>query len=66
LLDLTANILFLASARLGLLAIAAVLTSLYPASTVLLARVALKERLNPIQRVGLAFAAAGIVLIALP
>lgn len=65
LLDVSANLLYLESVRRGLLTLSAVLTSLYPASTVLLARVVLDERLDRVQGVGLLLAAAGIVLIAL-
>lgn len=65
LLDFGANILFVLATRTGLLAIAAVLTSLYPAGTVLLARVVLKEKLTPLQLVGLVVGAAGVVMIGL-
>jgi drug/metabolite transporter (DMT)-like permease len=64
LLDMAANLLFLLASRQGLLSIVAVLTSLYPASTVLLARVVLHERLSPVQVGGLLAAGAGVVLIA--
>jgi drug/metabolite transporter (DMT)-like permease len=64
LLDLTANFLYLVASRRGLLSLVAVLTSMYPASTVLLARVVLGERLTFIQMVGLGVAMSGIVLIA--
>ena len=63
LLDVSANVLYLLATRRGLLTLVAVLTSMYPASTVLLARVVLKERFIPTQIVGLLFAAASIVLI---
>ena len=63
-LDLTANALYLLAARRGLIALVAVLSSLYPASTVLLARVVLKERLLGLQVAGLGLAAAGVTLIA--
>jgi drug/metabolite transporter (DMT)-like permease len=65
-LDMSANVLYILAARSGLFAIAAVLTSLYPASTVLLARIFLHERLTRVQWCGVAFAACGVVLIALP
>lgn len=54
--------IFLA-ARHGLLSLASVLTSLYPAVTVMLAVGLLHEHASRIQRVGLALAAAAIVLI---
>lgn len=59
-LDITANGIYLAASHTGLLSIVAVLSSLYPASTVVLARVVLGERLHRIQLAGLALAAAGI------
>ena len=64
LIDMTANALYLYAAQAGYLAIAAVLTSLYPASTVILARIVLHERLNLIQKIGVGFALAGVALIA--
>ena len=63
-LDITANGLFLAATRHGLLSIVSVLSSLYPASTVLLARVVLGERLHRLQIVGLGLATAGVVAMA--
>lgn len=63
-LDVTANALYLLAARQGLLALVAVLSSLYPASTVLLARIVLRERLTPVQVGGLGLAGFGVVLIA--
>ena len=63
-LDMTANALYLLAARRGLLALVAVLSSLYPASTVLLARLVLKERLVGVQIAGLGLATSGVVLIA--
>jgi drug/metabolite transporter (DMT)-like permease len=58
-----AGLLFLAATGHGQLAIVAVVTSLYPAFTVLLARVFLAERWSRTQVVGLAVAAAAIVLV---
>ena len=63
-LDMLGNILYLISLRYTYIAIAAVLTSLYPASTVILARVVLSERLGRLQWLGVGCAAAGIAMIA--
>ena len=63
-LDVLANLLYLLASRRGLLSLVAVLTSLYPASTVVLARVVLHERLQRPQLVGLACAAVAALLIA--
>lgn len=63
-LDVAANLFFLLASYRGLLSIVAVLTSMYPASTVVLARFFLHERLFRTQLFGLALAVAGITLIA--
>jgi drug/metabolite transporter (DMT)-like permease len=63
-LDMVANWAFLDALRAGLLSIVSVLTSLYPAATVLLARVVLKEHTGWIQRIGLVLAAVAVSLIA--
>ena len=62
-LDMVANALYLAAARQGQLGLVATLSSLYPASTVLLARIVLGERLGTWQQVGVAGAVAAILLI---
>lgn len=59
----SAIVLFFYSTRAGLLTFAAVLTSLYPAVTVVLARATLGERLGRLQTVGLVLAAMAVVLI---
>ena len=64
-LDVAANVFYLLATREGLLSIVAVLTSMYPATTVLLARVTLGERFRPAQSIGLLVAVAGVVAIAL-
>jgi drug/metabolite transporter (DMT)-like permease len=56
--------MFFLATHHGLLAITAVITSLYPAVTILLARVLLRERLTPLRIAGLCFAAASVALIA--
>ncbi|MFG3138096.1 EamA family transporter [Streptomyces sp. NPDC048211] len=64
-LDSVANLLFLLAARSGDLAVVAVITALYPAGTVLLARMVLAERIHRGQLVGLGTAAAAVSLLAL-
>jgi drug/metabolite transporter (DMT)-like permease len=65
LLDSAGNALYAMSARMGRMDVAAVLGSLYPGSTVLLAWFVLKERVSPMQMVGILVALAAIVLITL-
>jgi drug/metabolite transporter (DMT)-like permease len=62
--DVTANACFAVASRSGLLSVVAVLSSLYPAVTVLLAREVYGESLRRVQLVGVAAALAGVVLIA--
>ena len=64
-IDMTANALYVLATFAGYVSIAAVLTSLYPASTVILAWLVLKERLQAIQYTGLLCALVGVMLIAL-
>jgi drug/metabolite transporter (DMT)-like permease len=64
-LDTAANVCFLLATRRGFVAVVSVITSLYPAGTVLLARIVLRERIGRAQIAGLALAGAAVVLIAL-
>ena len=61
--DSGANALFIAATRHGRLDVAAVLSSLYPASTVILARVLLKERISRMQSLGIVGALVAVALI---
>ena len=65
-LDAVANIMVLTALRLGPFSVAVVLSSLYPVTTVLLARAILGERLKGIQRAAVAIAFASVVLAAWP
>jgi drug/metabolite transporter (DMT)-like permease len=62
-IDVTANICYVAATRTGKFGLAVVLAALYPAVTVLLARMVLGERLRWVQRAGLGLAAIGIILV---
>lgn len=62
-LDMSANALYLIAVRGGPLTGVVTLSSLYPASTVMLARVVLGERLSTTQTVGIAGALVAVVLI---
>jgi drug/metabolite transporter (DMT)-like permease len=57
--------MFLLALQRGLLTLVSVVQSLYPAVTILLARLVLKERLRPRQVAGLIVAGTGITLIGL-
>lgn len=63
-IDMAANALYVVAAQTGALAVASVLTSLYPASTVFLARFVLGERLQRVQKIGVGLALIGVALIA--
>ena len=65
LFDTGSNVLFLITTSLGDLTIAAVLSSLYPVSTVILARFVLDERMSRVQFSGLVAAITATALIAL-
>ena len=64
LLDVSANACFTLGTETGLLSVVAVLASLYPVATVVLARAVLGERLARVQGVGVGIALAGVALIA--
>jgi len=62
-LDVSATGLFALATTEGALSVVAVVGALYPVATVLLARVLLHERLQPVQLAGVAAAFAGVALI---
>jgi drug/metabolite transporter (DMT)-like permease len=64
-IDAVANGIFQLAAQRGDLAIVAVIGSLYPAATVLLARILLRERMSGIQATGVAVALAAAVALTL-
>ena len=64
-LDALANAVFQLAAQRGLLAIVAVIGSLYPAATLLLARFVLHERISRVQLVGVVLALAAAATLAL-
>ena len=63
--DMGANLLFLLATQSGLLSLVAIITSLFPAPTVLLARIFLHQRIPPVRLAGLALALTGVGLISL-
>jgi drug/metabolite transporter (DMT)-like permease len=63
-LDCGATALYAVANTKGALSIVAVVGSLYPVATVVLARVVLGERIRPIQRAGVVAALAGVAMIA--
>jgi drug/metabolite transporter (DMT)-like permease len=65
LLDPVGNLFYMLAARLGRLDVAAVISSLYPGSTVALAWVVLKERISTSQMVGILVALVALVLISM-
>ena len=64
-LDTGGNLSFLAATRAGRLDVAAVLSSIYPASTILLAAWLLKEQTTARQRWGMALALVAVVFVTL-
>jgi drug/metabolite transporter (DMT)-like permease len=65
LIDIGGNAFYVLAARTGRIDVAAVLGALYPASTVLLAWIFLKERLSWLQAFGVLLAFAAIILFTL-
>lgn len=62
-LDMVANALYLIASRGGPLSVVVTLTSLYPASTVILARLVLGERLSRFQVTGVICALVAVIMI---
>jgi drug/metabolite transporter (DMT)-like permease len=62
-LDMLANVFYLMATRRGLLSIAAAVTGMYPASTIVLATTIDGERMARTQLAGLSIAAAALVMI---
>jgi drug/metabolite transporter (DMT)-like permease len=63
-LEAASNVMFAVAITLDMLATTAVLGSLYPVATAVLAAIFLHERLKPVQYVGVVAAMCGVVLIA--
>ena len=61
--DAAANVLYGFASTMGLISVVAVLGSLYPVVTVLLARAVLDERLQPVQVAGVGLAMTGVALL---
>jgi drug/metabolite transporter (DMT)-like permease len=64
--DGTGVVLYLYATHTGLLSVTALLTSFYPAFTVLCARLFTHERMTPLQALGAALAVVAIAMIAIP
>jgi drug/metabolite transporter (DMT)-like permease len=63
-IDMSATVAYLTAIDIGPLAIAAIIASLYPVVTTILAAVVLRERISPIHAVGIVAAGAAVALIA--
>jgi drug/metabolite transporter (DMT)-like permease len=64
-LDTGANVLYAFASVSGLVSLAAMLASLFPVVTVILARFVLRERMSMSQGTGVVFALAGVACIAI-
>ena len=62
--DMSATVAYLSAIGIGPLAIAAILASMYPVFTTILAAVVLRERISPIHALGIVAAGAAVVMIA--
>jgi drug/metabolite transporter (DMT)-like permease len=63
--DVVANVLLITALRIGPLAIVSVLSAMHPVVTILLARAFLGERLQGVQRAGVALALVAVLMTAL-
>jgi drug/metabolite transporter (DMT)-like permease len=63
-LDVSGNLFYVLASHAGRMDVAAVLGSLYPASTALLAALVLKEKISPLQFVGIFLALVAIAILA--
>ena len=64
-LDVAADVFFAFATTLGLLSVVSILSSLYPVSTLVLARIVLNERMARPQQAGIGLALAGVLLISI-
>jgi drug/metabolite transporter (DMT)-like permease len=63
--DMGANILFLLASQSGMLSLVSIITCLFPAPTVVLARFVFHQRIPPTRMLGLVLAMAGVALISI-
>jgi drug/metabolite transporter (DMT)-like permease len=63
-MDVSANLVFAVASTRGMDSVVAVLGALYPVVTVVLGAVVLRERILPVQRVGVVVALGGVALLA--
>jgi len=61
--DMSANVLYMLATQSGMLSIVVVVTSLFPAPTIILARIFLNQKIPPVRFVGIVLALIGIGLI---